>query len=118
MPNRAKPDTSATPQVLQGTLDAMILSVLRDRPRHGYAIAREIERRAQGGVAVEEGSLYPALQRLSKRGDVFSEWVTTDKGRRGREYRISTRGRSRLAEQVALWGRLAAAVGRVLEGDG
>ncbi|MFT3683623.1 MAG: PadR family transcriptional regulator [Phycisphaerales bacterium] len=85
---------SQTPELLQGTLDVMILSVLRTGPLHGYAIARQIERSSGGELAIEEGSLYPALHRLSKRGDLDADWGTTDTGRRARFYTLSRRARN------------------------
>ncbi|HZW07024.1 MAG TPA: PadR family transcriptional regulator [Phycisphaerales bacterium] len=105
---------SATPELLQGTLDVMILSVLKDGPLHGYAVARRIERASGGELAIEEGSLYPALHRLSKRGDLDAEWGETDTGRRARFYTLSRQGHKRLAEQATLWARVSAAVNSVL----
>jgi PadR family transcriptional regulator PadR len=103
-----------TPELLQGTLDVMILSVLARAPLHGYAIARDIERRSGRVLQIEEGSLYPALHRMTKRGDLLAEWGQTDTGRRARFYRLSTSGRQRLSEQRSLWDRLSGAVSRVV----
>jgi len=104
------------PQVLQGTLDAMILATLARAPAHGYAIARSIERGSGGLLAIEEGSLYPALRRLRQRGDIDAEWQTTATGRRGKVYRLTGDGRARLREERRLWAEYSAAVERVLSG--
>lgn len=105
---------SPTPELLQGTLDVMILSVLRTGPLHGYAIARQIERSSDGQLRIEEGSLYPALKRLSARADLDGNWVTTGTGRRARSYTLTRQGQRRLTEQTALWKRISAAVTAVL----
>jgi PadR family transcriptional regulator, regulatory protein PadR len=102
------------PEVLPGTLDLMVLRVLRDGAGHGYAVARAIERRSGGVLVVEEGSLYPALHRLEKRGSLASEWRETESGRRGKVYRLTSAGHTALSEQVKLWGRLSGAVTRVV----
>jgi transcriptional regulator len=103
-----------TPELLQGTLDVMILSVLVDNPMHGYAIAREIERRSGGVLSIEEGSLYPALHRMAKRGDIVPEWRTTETGRRARVYRLTIDGRQQLSAQASLWAKISGAVTGVL----
>lgn len=108
----------SAPELLQGTLDVMILSVLRTGPLHGYAIARQIERSSGGELTIEEGSLYPALHRLSKRGDLDADWGTTDTGRRARFYTLSRQGQRRFAEQVSLWQRVSSAVNGVIAADG
>lgn len=105
------------PEVLQGTLDVMILSVLQRQALHGYGIAREIERRSGTVLAIEEGSLYPALHRMTKRGDLTAEWGTNDTGRRARFYRLTADGKRRLVEQSGLWDTLSAAVSRVVHGE-
>jgi PadR family transcriptional regulator, regulatory protein PadR len=103
-----------TPEILQGTLEVMILRMLEGGPAHGYAAARAIERAAEGDLLIEEGSLYPALHRLLRRGDVSAEWTVTEQNRRARVYRLTPRGRTRLAEQMSMWSRVSAAVTRVL----
>ncbi len=109
----------SAPELLQGTLDVMILSVLKEGPLHGYAIARQIERASGNELTIEEGSLYPALQRLSKRGDLDPYWGTTETGRRARFYTLTLHGERRLVEQAALWSRVSSAVNSVLaSGDG
>jgi PadR family transcriptional regulator PadR len=105
------------PVVLQGTLDVMILSVLSQGEAHGYGIAREIERRSGGVLAIEEGSLYPALHRLTKRGDLSAAWRLSETGRRARFYTLTSGGRKQLAYQRSLWEKLSGAVGRVI-GEG
>ena len=94
---------TSQPELLQGTLDVMILSVLNRSASHGYGIAREIERLSGKLLTIEEGSLYPALSRLSKRGDLSSEWQISATGRRAKVYRLTPTGRSRLRDQAALW---------------
>ncbi len=104
----------SAPELLQGTLDVMILSILKESPLHGYAIARQIERASGGELTIEEGSLYPALHRLSKRGDLDADWGVTDTGRRARFYTLSRQGQRRFVEQASLWQRVSSAVNSVL----
>jgi PadR family transcriptional regulator PadR len=103
-----------TPELLQGTLNVMILHTLERGPAHGYALARAIERASDGALTIEEGSLYPALHRLQRRGDIAGSWIVTDQNRRARIYRLTPRGRKQLAEDLSLWRRLSAAVANVL----
>ena len=98
---------------LRGTLDALILKTLSWGPRHGYAIARWLEDTTQG-ITIEEGSLYPSLYRMEKRGWIEADWGTTDLGRRARFYRLTSKGRRQLKAETAEWTEFAAAVGRVL----
>jgi PadR family transcriptional regulator PadR len=105
---------SDSDSLLQGTLDVMILRTLAREERHGYAIARAIESASGARLTIEEGSLYPALHRLEKRGDVAARWGTTDTGRRARLYTISPGGRSRLKEQTQRWKDVSGAVDAVL----
>ena len=102
------------PELLQGTLEVMLLKTLRRGANHGYGLARAIELASGRALAIEEGSLYPALYRLEKRGDIEAEWRTTENNRRAKFYSLTVSGQKRLAEQVALWERLSSAVGRVL----
>lgn len=106
----------STPAVLQGTLEMMLLAVLSPAPLHGYAVARAIEQACGGTLSIEEGSLYPALKRLEKRGDLEGRWVTTPTGRRGRAFSLTRQGRDRLDDQAELWRKVRDAVDRVLEG--
>ena len=102
-------------ELLHGTLDALILKTLAWGPRHGYAIARWIE--TLGGadaLRIEEGSLYPALYRIERRGWIEAEWGLSDTKRRVKLYRLTSEGRARLAVETAQWSRFADAVARVL----
>ncbi len=100
---------------LHGTLDMLVLKALQRGPLHGYAIALRLEQLSEDVLQVEEGSLYPALYRMEKRGWLESEWATTDTGRRARFYKLTRAGRTQLAAESASWTRLATAVARVME---
>ena len=99
---------------LQGALELLILKVLRRGPNHGFAIATLIEQASEDVLRVEEGSLYPALHRLTEAGLLKAEWKVTDAARRARVYALTPRGRRRLAETEARWHDVTAAVARVL----
>ena len=101
--------------LLHGTLDTLILKTLSAGRRHGYGIAKAIEDSTEAVVAIEEGSLYPALYRLERRELIEAEWGVSELGRRAKFYRITPRGRKALAAQTAEWARFAAALSRVLE---
>ena len=109
-------DTKGT-QLVQGTLDVMILRILSAGPQHGYGIARWIRRRSKDVLSVEEGSLYPALHRLEKRGLVVASWGMSERNRRAKFYRLSAKGRRALRRELAAWDRLSTAVARVLGPD-
>ena len=100
--------------LLHGTLDALILKTLVGGPRHGYSIATFIEDATDEAVVVEEGSLYPALYRLERRGWVEAEWGTSELGRRAKLYRLTADGRKQLAAETAVWRQFAAGVSKVL----
>ena len=100
--------------LLHGALDALILKTLAGGPSHGYAIARFIEDMTGEAVLVEDGSLYPALYRLERRGWVEAEWGTSELGRRAKLYRITRRGRTQLAAELETWRRFSAGVSKVL----
>ena len=100
--------------LLHGTLDALILKTLAASPRHGYAIARFIEETTGDVVVIEEGSLYPALYRMERRGWVEAEWGISELGRRAKFYRLTDEGRSQLAAETAAWERFAVGVSKVL----
>jgi transcriptional regulator len=100
--------------LLHGTLDALILKTLAPGPRHGYAIARFIEDTTGEAVLVEEGSLYPALYRLERRGWVDAEWGTSELGRRAKLYRLTDAGRKQLAAETELWRRFSVGVSKIL----
>ena len=107
------PPTSSV-DLLKGTLDALVLKTLSWGPRHGYAIARWIERITDDVLRIEEGSLYPALHRLERRGWVVAEWGLTETKRRAKFYRLTARGRAQLRTELSSWGTFATAVGKVL----
>jgi PadR family transcriptional regulator PadR len=103
-----------SPELLHGTLDALVLKTLGGGRRHGYAVARAIEEATEGVVEIEEGSLYPALYRMEKKGWIEAEWGVSELGRRAKFYRLTPRGRRQLAAQTAEWARFAGAITRVL----
>lgn len=100
--------------LLHGALDALILKTLTRGPRHGYAIARYIEDTTGEALLVEEGSLYPALYRMERRGWVEAEWGTSELGRRAKLYRLTAAGREQLAAETATWRRFSSGVSKVL----
>ena len=106
-----RPDANG---MLHGTLDALILKTLSWGARHGYGIGQWIEQTTDGAVVVEEGSLYPALYRLERRGLVDADWGTSELGRKAKFYRITPRGRKQLAADTQLWARFSAGVSKVL----
>ena len=103
-----------TADFLHGTLDALILKTLTAGPMHGYAIGKSIEDISEGTLEVEEGSLYPALYRMEKRGWLEAEWGTSELGRRAKFYRLTRIGRQQLASDTAAWSTFALAVNRIL----
>ena len=103
-----------TKEMLHGTLEALILKTLTRGPRHGYGIARWIEETTDERVTVEEGSLYPALYRMERRGWIAAEWGTSELGRKAKFYRITPKGRRQLAADIEQWSQFAAAVSKVL----
>ncbi|MBS1855245.1 MAG: PadR family transcriptional regulator [Acidobacteria bacterium] len=105
-------------ELLQGTLDLLILRTLLLGPLHGHAIAKSIERNSEDVLAVEQGSLYPALHRLLKRGWISSEEGTSENNRRAKFYRLTAKGRRQLRAESAKWERLARAIGRILRPAG
>ncbi len=103
------------PELLQGTLDAMVLKVLALAPQHGWGIAQRIEQISERDLRVQQGSLYPALTRLEENGWIAGEWGTSDNNRRAKFYRLTAAGRRQLERETAEWLRLSAAVHRVLD---
>lgn len=101
--------------LVQGTLDMLILQALRRDALHGYAIAEFIHARSEDVLRVEEGALYPALHRLELRGLLASHWGVSENNRRAKYYKLTTAGRKALAEEKAHWGRMTSAIARVLE---
>jgi len=100
--------------LMQGTLDLLILRTLVFGPSHGHAIAKHVRTLSDDVLHLETGSLYPALHRLEAQGLVDAEWTTSDKGKRAKYYRITKTGRQRLASEQSRWERLSAAMARVL----
>lgn len=103
-----------TQEVLQGTLDVLVLKILDLGPNHGWGISRRLEQMSADGLATSQGSLYPALHRLELQGDVRSEMKPSENNRRARVYTITATGRRRLRTDVASWERFVASVRRVL----
>lgn len=101
-------------ELLPGTLDMLVLRTLSVQSLHGYAIAQHIGRLSQDVLRVEQGSLYPALERLQRAGWITSKWKTTPTGRRARYYAITPSGRARLQEKATAYDRLIAAIARVM----
>jgi len=102
------------PDNLQGALELLVLKVLRRGPSHGFAIATLIEQTSDDVLRVEEGSLYPALHRMTEAGLLKADWKVTDAARRARVYQLTAKGRRRLAESETRWHDVAAAVAKVL----
>ena len=100
--------------LLQGTLDMMVLRTLSSGPANGYEVARAIERLSEDVLAVDHGSLYPSLQRLEKNGVISGKWELSSTNRRARYYRLTAAGRKRLAVERSRWEQMAAAVTRVM----
>jgi transcriptional regulator len=101
-------------ELLQGTLDMLILKTLEVGPRHGYSIAERIEQVSKDVLAIEEGSLYPALHRLVKRKWVESEWGLSENNRKAKYYTLTKAGRQQLASEATDWTRLSEAITRVM----
>ena len=110
MPRSDKPDA------LRGSIDLLILKALSLGPTHGWGIGLRIQQLSRGQLDANQGSLYPALQRLEHRGDIGSEWRSTENNRRARYYSMTRQGRGALGQEVERWHRFAAAIGLVLEG--
>ena len=104
----------ASTDLLQGTLQILILKALLAESTHGFGIARWIERTTDDVLSVEEGSLYPALRRLEDKGYVASDWGLSDNNRRARFYSLTTAGRAHLRKEAAAWTRFSGAVTRVM----
>jgi PadR family transcriptional regulator len=104
-------------ELLQGTLDLLILRTLIFGPQHGQGIARAIQQTSEDELLVEHGALYPALQRLESRGWIAAEWGTSSHNRKARFYSLTKSGRTQLVRETTRWNRLAAAIGRILEAE-
>jgi transcriptional regulator len=101
--------------LLQGTLDLLILRTLQTEPRHGWAISERIQQISRDVLQVNQGSLYPALHRLERQGWIKAETGVSELGRRARFYRLTPAGRKQLEVETGDWARLAGAIGRILE---
>ena len=105
-------------EVIKGTLEMIVLEVLQHEPMHGWGITELIERRSQGLLSVNQGSLYPALYRLVAQGWVSSEWRTTENNRTARYYSLTRAGRKQLTAERAQWEKLSRGVDLILSGAG
>jgi len=112
MPRRESPLES---EMLQGTLDMLVLRTLVPGPAHGHTIAHAIERGSEDVLQIEHGSLYPALHRLEDRGWIASFWGTSENNRKARYYRLTPAGRKHLHAQTARWEQVVYAIGRILK---
>ena len=115
MPKKGNPPLQG--EILQGTLDLLILKTLSWGPAHGYAIARWIEQLTGAALQVGEGSLYPALHRLEHRGWIEAEWGVSELGRRAKYYQLTAAGRRQLGEEISSWKHYAGAVGLVIAAE-
>ncbi len=111
MPRRESPIQS---EMVQGTLDMLVLQTLVLGPAHGHTIAHAIEHRSEEVLQIEHGSLYPALHRLEDRGWIASFWGTSENNRKAKYYRLTPTGRKQLTEQTRRWEQVVRAIGRVL----
>jgi transcriptional regulator len=102
-------------ELLQGTLDLLILRTLTAGPMHGYSIAQRIQERSREVLVVEEGSLYPCLYRMEEKGWITAQWGKSDNNRRAKFYSLTRAGRKQLEEETALWERLHRAITLVLQ---
>jgi PadR family transcriptional regulator PadR len=111
MPKRGRPPIEG--DMLQGTLDVLVLKTLALGPAHGHTIAHAIEYRSEDVLQVEHGSLYPALHRLEDRGWIASFWGTSENNRKARYYRLTPKGRRQLEQQTNRWDEIVRAVNRI-----
>jgi len=108
------PNAEASVDLLQGTLDVLVLKVLIWGPRHGYGVVRALQQLTDDALRIEEGSLYPALHRLERRGLLKSEWGLSENNRRAKYYRLTNAGRQYLRAESSSWAAFAEAVSKVL----
>ena len=106
--------TSPAVDLLQGTLDLLVLRTLQTGPQHGWGIAQRIQQISEDVLRVNQGSLYPSLHRLEHEGWIDAEWGSSDNNRRAKFYRLTRAGQKRLGEETANWERLSGAITRVL----
>jgi PadR family transcriptional regulator PadR len=102
-------------QLPQGTLDLLILKIVALGPRHGWAISERLHQISSAALDIRQGSLYPALHRLERRGWIKARWGTSDNNRRAKYYELTKRGRARLEIEISAWRKLSDAVAQVLE---
>ena len=107
-------DDRETEAILQGTLDMLVLRALELAPMHGWGIAERLEQWSEDVLALGQGTLYPALYRLERRGQISSRWAVTENNRRARYYSLTPAGRKRLATEIDSWRRLSRAINLVL----
>jgi PadR family transcriptional regulator PadR len=100
----------------QGTLDLLLLKTLELGPRHGWAMSERLHQISSATLDIRQGSLYPALHRLERRGWIKARWGASDNNRRAKYYELTKRGRARLETEISAWRKLSAAVAQVLEG--
>ena len=101
--------------LVQGTLDLLILKTISLEPKHGWAIGKRIQQVSQEALQIQQGSLYPALHRLEHQGWIEAEWKVSELGRRAKYYRLTASGRRQLAVEAREWERMAHAIGRVMK---
>lgn len=118
MSTQREPDEQERLELLQGTLDLLILRTLIFGSQHGQGIARAIQETSDEELLVEHGALYPALQRLEERGWISAKWGVSANNRKARFYSLTSAGRKQLAAETTKWNRLAAAIGRILQSEG
>src|SRR5262245_40756525 len=107
--------TDETLDLPQGTLDLLILKTVALEPQHGWAISERLHQISSASLHIKQGSLYPALHRLERRGWIKARWGTSDNNRRAKYYELTKKGRARLEAETSAWRRLTAAIGQVLD---
>lgn len=112
-PMRKRPDASNRIDLLQGTLDLLILQALRWGPRHGHGIGQLLRAQSEEALQIEHGSLYPALHRLEKQGWLASEWKMSEANRRAKYYRLTTDGKRQLLHEQSRWRRVVRTIARL-----
>src|SRR5690349_18845542 len=109
--------TQATSAFMQGTLDLLILRILKQGPEHGQGIARAIDRQSDGVLLIDHGSLYPALQRLEAKGWISAKWGTSSNNRQARFYSLTAKGKKQVTQGSGEWRRFVAAMARIVGTD-